>query len=209
MVRRSARERGSAPVSEDEVVVSDAIKPVDDAEATSPVGSADGDDEISFTVVRGIIFVEAGSAVGIIPVTFRDDGDEIIFPVAREIIFVEAAIISASARRSVRGSASEREAKLRVFCEETEAISPVGSAVVIMPVVRVSGIGKSAESTTISEDEVREAAIVSDDEAATVRSVIISEDEVREAAVLGISDETISSATAGRISVSFSARVIN
>ena len=135
---------------------------VADAAAISPVGSAVGIPAAiaKLRVCDGIMEeagVEAGSVVGIV-----------LFPVARGIVFVEAnlvvsswyvvgnlllvvvvvVVVSASVRGSVRGSASEREAKLT---------SPVGSAVGMMPVVFndgavVSGIPAIA---TISEDEVR------------------------------------------------------
>ena len=105
----------------------------------SPVGSIDGTMSVagmeiipvvelklvrssggSFLAVRvdAVAISLVGVAVGIIPVAFRDDDDETLVPVACGIIFVEAnpaisvsVSVRGSVRRSVRGPASEREAK--------------------------------------------------------------------------------------------------
>ena len=113
-------------------VASDVIKPVGNAEATSPVGSA----------------------VGIIPVVFDD------------------------VRVSVRGSASEREAKLRVFCEDVAGI------IFVVTCETVSGGSVFVPISAISGDEVCEACLVDDEADVSIFvpiSATISEDEVRAA----------------------------
>ena len=146
------------PVAHGILVVDDeAIISVGDAEAISPVGSA----------------------VGIIPVVFRDD--ETLVPVARGIIVFEVypAIISVF---------DDKVGMIPVVVSETAPIVASAEDVVCDDEIPVVGSTIVSESdvgpASISDDEVREPAIVSEDRVAIVGYAIISEDGVHEAAIV-------------------------
>ena len=145
------------PIPGNEVSTTVAIVPVGNSEAISPVGSA----------------------VGIIPVVFRDD--ETLVPVARGIIVFEVypAIISVF---------DDKVGMIPVVVSETAPIVASAEDVVCddeIPVVGSTIVSESdVGSASISDDEVREAAIVSEDRVAIVGYAIISEDGVHEAAIV-------------------------
>ena len=138
--------------------------------------------EIMVADAEGILISPAGSVVpGVVP---RTDNKPVFVSVSGgSILMVRGAVgiipvVLDDVRVSVRGSASEREAKLRVFCEDVAGI------IFVVTCETVSGGSVFVPISAISGDEVCEACLVDDEADVSIFvpiSATISEDEVRAA----------------------------